>query len=101
MAPEGGVNRCSPTSVKSAVSSANNASWTPDDDGRGILFVYAEYSRREGGTLRNSCSDKTSCRVNALMPKHLRAIPYRRPWLHKEDSYGATFGFKALRDILY
>ncbi|GBP84708.1 hypothetical protein EVAR_32334_1 [Eumeta japonica] len=31
-----------PTSVKSAVSSANNASWTPDNDGRGTSFVYAE-----------------------------------------------------------
>ncbi|GBP41965.1 hypothetical protein EVAR_33769_1 [Eumeta japonica] len=64
-----------PISVKSAVSSANNASWTPDDDGRGISFVYAEYSRGEGGALRNSCSDKTSCRT--CVP------PYRRPWLHQ------------------
>ncbi|GBP37298.1 hypothetical protein EVAR_35732_1 [Eumeta japonica] len=31
--------------VKSAVSSANSASWTPDD-GRGMSFTYAEYSRR-------------------------------------------------------
>ncbi|GBP06034.1 hypothetical protein EVAR_3275_1 [Eumeta japonica] len=74
-----------PTSVKSAVSSANNASWTPDDDGRGISFVYAEYSRGEGW--RNSCSDKTSCRVSALMPKC--EIPachtLSRPWLHQRQ----------------
>ncbi|GBP34934.1 hypothetical protein EVAR_26525_1 [Eumeta japonica] len=83
-----------PISVKSAVSSANNASWTPDDDGRGTSFVYAEYSRGEGGALRNSCSDKTSCRT--CVPYPIEGLGYI-----KEDSYGATFGFKALRDILY
>ncbi|GBP69703.1 hypothetical protein EVAR_79936_1 [Eumeta japonica] len=57
-----------PISVKGAVSSANNASWTPDDDGRGISFVYAVQQRERGGALRNSCSDKTSCRTCVPYP---------------------------------
>ncbi|GBP12895.1 hypothetical protein EVAR_79245_1 [Eumeta japonica] len=77
---------------KSAVSSANNASWTPDD-GRGISFVYAGTAEREGGALRNSCSDKTSCRT--CVPYPIEGLGYI-----KEDSYGATFGFKAPRHTL-
>ncbi|GBP68844.1 Putative SERF-like protein [Eumeta japonica] len=67
-----------PISVKSAVSSANNASWTLDDDGRGTSFVYAEYSRGEGGALRNSCSDKTSCRFAQTAQEADRSVAGRR-----------------------
>ncbi|GBP93518.1 hypothetical protein EVAR_98270_1 [Eumeta japonica] len=98
---------------KSAVSSANNASWTPDDDGRDTSFVYAEYSRGEGGALRNSCSDKTSCRVMSAAPmfnmrygtggnitykSDLRTLSKALGFGYiKEDSYGATFVSKPPR----
>ncbi|GBP06711.1 hypothetical protein EVAR_92656_1 [Eumeta japonica] len=54
------------------------------DDGRGT-FCLARW--REGGALRNSCSDKTSCRT--CVPYPIEGLGYIK------DSYGATFGFKA------
>ncbi|GBP68380.1 hypothetical protein EVAR_99056_1 [Eumeta japonica] len=50
-------------------------------------------AEERGGALRNSCSDKTSCRT--CVPYPIEGLGYIK------DSYGATFGFKALRDILY
>ncbi|GBP84964.1 hypothetical protein EVAR_39372_1 [Eumeta japonica] len=65
---EEGIGCSFPISVKSAVSSANNASWTPDD-GRGTSFVYAGTAERE-----------------TCVPYPIEGLGYI-----KEDSYGATF----------
>ncbi|GBP42262.1 hypothetical protein EVAR_16358_1 [Eumeta japonica] len=83
------TNRALFYSVKSAVSSGITRVGRQTTT-VAVHRLCTRYSR--GGALR------TPALIRRLV--NLRAIPYRRPWLHQRTAT-VLFGFKALRDILY